>query len=150
MSIFLPHSEVRMYDPSGDSTIPSTSKKRKFEEMQEEAEEAPEEPVTPVVKSKKPKKEQVTEGEWENRKNGGKPINEIFLMLTLVLFAWFIEEEAAEEPPKKKKKKKKEADAEEPQEVKEEEEVAAVTEVGIFNLTQTPRFRLPILGVRLC
>lgn len=47
-------SEVRIYDPSGDSTIPSTSKKRKFEEMEEE--EAAE-PVTPVVKSKKSKKE---------------------------------------------------------------------------------------------
>lgn len=67
---FSPYSEVRMYDPSGDSTIPSTSKKRKFEEMQEqeEEEEAPEEPVTPVVKSKKPKKEQVTEGEWKPEK----------------------------------------------------------------------------------
>ncbi|XP_036947696.1 nucleolar protein 58 [Acanthopagrus latus] len=93
-------SEVRMYDPSGDSTIPSTSKKRKFEEMKEE-EEAAEEPETPVVKAKKPKKEAVTE-----------------------------EEEAVEEePPKKKKKKKKdkkaEAEAEEP---KEEEEEVAVTE----------------------
>lgn len=48
-------SEVRVYDPSGDSTIPSTSKKRKFEEMEEEEEAA--EPVTPVVKSKKSKKE---------------------------------------------------------------------------------------------
>lgn len=70
----------------------------------------------------------------------------MFLMLTLVLFAWPIEEEVVEEPPKKKKKKKKEA--EEPKE--EEEEVAAVTEVGIFNLTQTPRFHMPILGVQLC
>lgn len=62
-----------MYDPSGDSTIPSTSKKRKFEEMQEEEEEeAPEEPVTPVVKSKKPKKEQVTEGEWKPEKTVAK------------------------------------------------------------------------------
>lgn len=69
-------------------------------------------------------------------------------MLTLVLFAWLIEEEAAEEPPKKKKKKKKEAEAEEPKE--QEEEVVAVTEVGIFNLSQTPRFHLPILGVQLC
>ncbi|XP_030266224.1 nucleolar protein 58 isoform X1 [Sparus aurata] len=96
-------SEVRMYDPSGDSTIPSTSKKRKFEEMkeEEEEEEAAEAPETPVVKAKKAKKEAVTE-----------------------------EEEAVEEePPKKKKKKKKdkkaEAEAEEP---KEEEEEVAVTE----------------------
>uniref|UniRef100_UPI003AAFBC37 nucleolar protein 58 isoform X3 n=1 Tax=Centroberyx gerrardi TaxID=166262 RepID=UPI003AAFBC37 len=50
-------SDVKMYDPSGDSTIPSTSKKRKFEEVEEEAEE----PVTPVVKVKKPKKEPVAE-----------------------------------------------------------------------------------------
>ncbi|GAA6216166.1 nucleolar protein 58-like [Lates japonicus] len=92
-------SEIKMYDPSGDSTIPSTSKKRKFEE--EEAEE----PVTPVVKPKKPKKELVTEEEEAEA------------------------EAEAEETPKKKKKKKKdkkgEAEAEEP---KEEEEEVAVTE----------------------
>ncbi|XP_029942249.1 nucleolar protein 58 [Salarias fasciatus] len=97
-------SEVKMYDPSGDSTIPSTSKKRKFEEVEEE-EEAGEEPVTPAVKAKKPKKEP---GVAE-------------------------EAEAAEETPKKKKKKKKdksaEAEQEEPavkEEVKEEEEEEAV------------------------
>merc|ERR1719419_1119089 len=51
-------SEVRIYDPSGDSTIPSTSKKRKFEETEDgDAEE----PVTPAVKSKKAKKEAVAE-----------------------------------------------------------------------------------------
>ena len=50
-----------MYDPSGDSTIPSTSKKRKFEEVEEEE---PEAPVTPAVKSKKAKKEAVVEGGW--------------------------------------------------------------------------------------
>lgn len=96
-------SEVRMYDPSGDSTIPSTSKKRKFEEMAEQ-EEVAEEPVTPAVKSKKPKKEAVKEEEAE-------------------------EEAVTEEPPKKKKKKKKdkaeEAEVEEP---KEEEEEVAVSE----------------------
>lgn len=53
-------SEVRIYDPSGDSTIPSTSKKRKLEEM----EEAADEPATPVVKSKKAKKEVAAEGGW--------------------------------------------------------------------------------------
>lgn len=78
-------SEVKMYDPSGDSTIPSTSRKRKFEEI-EEPEEA-EEPTTPVVKTKKIKKEAVTEGE----ETPG----------------------ASEEPPKKKKKKKKDKKAEE-------------------------------------
>ncbi|TKS66184.1 Nucleolar protein 58 [Collichthys lucidus] len=80
-------SEVKIYDPSGDSTIPSTSKKRKFEQVEEE--EEAEEVATPVVKSKKAKKEAVTE----------------------------VEEAAAEETPKKKKKKKKvEAEAEEPEE----------------------------------
>lgn len=64
---FSVYSEVRIYDPSGDSTIPSTSKKRKFEEVEEEAADEPE---TPVVKSKKPKKEPVTEGGWNgNQKN---------------------------------------------------------------------------------
>uniref|UniRef100_A0A672IQS9 Nucleolar protein 58 n=1 Tax=Salarias fasciatus TaxID=181472 RepID=A0A672IQS9_SALFA len=82
-------SEVKMYDPSGDSTIPSTSKKRKFEEVEEE-EEAGEEPVTPAVKAKKPKKEP---GVAE-------------------------EAEAAEETPKKKKKKKKDKSAEAEQEEK--------------------------------
>ncbi|XP_008283621.1 nucleolar protein 58 isoform X2 [Stegastes partitus] len=92
-------SEVRIYDPSGDSTIPSTSKKRKFEEVEEE--EAADEPATPAVKSKKPKKEQVTEAETE----------------------------PAEETPKKKKKKKKDKKAEEEAEQpKEEEEEVAVTE----------------------
>ncbi|XP_074520721.1 nucleolar protein 58 isoform X2 [Halichoeres trimaculatus] len=93
-------SEVRVYDPSGDSTIPSTSKKRKFEEMEEE-EEATEEPVTPVVKAKKPKKEPVTE-----------------------------EEEAAapEEPPKKKKKKKKVKPEEEEMAVEEAVAEEAPTE----------------------
>lgn len=61
MLIFILYSEVKIYDPSGDSTIPSTSKKRKFEEVEEEEEEA-EEVATPVVKSKKAKKEAVTEG----------------------------------------------------------------------------------------
>ncbi|XP_073318373.1 nucleolar protein 58 isoform X1 [Pagrus major] len=95
-------SEVRMYDPSGDSTIPSTSKKRKFEEMEEEEEEAAEEPETPVVKAKKPKKEAVPEEEEEA-----------------------VEEETPKKKKKKKKDKKAEAEAEEP---KEEEEEVAVTE----------------------
>lgn len=92
-------SEVRMYDPSGDSTIPSTSKKRKFEEVEEEEAE---EPVTPAVKSKKPKKEPVTEEEAETSA-------------------------VAEETPKKKKKKKKDKKEEAEPEVSKEEEVA-VTE----------------------
>ncbi|XP_070786714.1 nucleolar protein 58 isoform X3 [Enoplosus armatus] len=92
-------SEVRIYDPSGDSTIPSTSKKRKFEEVEEE--EAAEEPVTPVVKSKKAKKEPVAAAETSA---------------------------AAEETPKKKKKKKDKKAEAEPEEPKDEEEEVAVTE----------------------
>lgn len=45
---------MRIYDPSGDSTIPSTSKKRKIEEVAEE--DAPE---TKAAKTKKSKKEPV-------------------------------------------------------------------------------------------
>uniref|UniRef100_A0A3P8SQ29 Nucleolar protein 58 n=1 Tax=Amphiprion percula TaxID=161767 RepID=A0A3P8SQ29_AMPPE len=95
-------SEVRIYDPSGDSTIPSTSKKRKFEEVEDD--EAADETATPAVKSKKPKKEPKTEEEEEEA----------------------VTAEAEETPKKKKKKKKdKKAEAEEPRE-EEEEQVAAV------------------------
>lgn len=45
---------MRIYDPSGDSTIPSTSKKRKFEEVAQE-----DLPETPAAKVKKAKKEPV-------------------------------------------------------------------------------------------
>lgn len=74
---FFLHSEVRIYDPSGDSTIPSTSKKRKFEEVEEEEADAP---ATPVVKSKKPKKEAVTEGGW----NGNEP--DIVIKMSIIKF----------------------------------------------------------------
>ncbi|KAG5833170.1 hypothetical protein ANANG_G00273010 [Anguilla anguilla] len=100
-------SDVRVYDPSGDSTLPSGSKKRKFEEVDPEAEAEVEEAKPAEAKAKKPKKEAAAE-----------------------------EPEAAaeetEEPPKKKKKKKEKRQAEEAaaaeevmEEVKEEEEVAA-------------------------
>lgn len=99
-------SEVKMYDPSGDSTFPSTSKKRKFEEVEEE--EAPEEVETPVLKAKKPKKEPGTEE---------------------------VEETPAGETPKKKKKKKdkkreetEEAAEEAAVETKDEEMEVPVTE----------------------
>ncbi|XP_068101212.1 nucleolar protein 58 [Hyperolius riggenbachi] len=53
-------SEVRTYDPSGDSTLPSVPKKRKFEEVEEEEEE--EKPVEiKVKKSKRPKIEETEE-----------------------------------------------------------------------------------------
>lgn len=94
-------SEVRIYDPSGDSTIPSTSKKRKFEEVEEEDAT---EPTTPAVKPKKAKRELVI-GEEEQAETSA----------------------AAEETPKKKKKKK-DKKAEEEMEEPKEEEVVAVTE----------------------
>ncbi|KAM6945541.1 nucleolar protein 58 [Aplochiton taeniatus] len=96
-------SDVKFYDPSGDSTLPSTSKKRKFEEVEEEDVA---EVSTPVpVKVKKPKKEPVA-AEPEP------------------------EEATAEQPPKKKKKKEKKAKAAEEEvemEVKDEEEEAVVS-----------------------
>ncbi|XP_043966213.1 nucleolar protein 58 [Gambusia affinis] len=92
-------SEVKIYDPSGDSTIPSTSKKRKFEEVEGETSE--QDPVTPVAKSKKPKKEPAAEEQ---------------------------EAETAAESPKKKKKKKEKKAEEEPEEPKEEEEEMLVSE----------------------
>uniref|UniRef100_A0A8C6U626 Nucleolar protein 58 n=1 Tax=Neogobius melanostomus TaxID=47308 RepID=A0A8C6U626_9GOBI len=103
-------SEVKIYDPSGDSTIPSTSKKRKFEEVEEA--EAAEEPTTPAFKPKKPKKEPVAEEEAEETPG------------------------TSEEPPKKKKKKKKDKKAEEEvvaevEEAKEEEMEMPVTEVRV-------------------
>lgn len=52
---------MKIYDPSGDSTIPSTSKKRKFEEVEQQ--EAAEEPTTSGMKTKKPKKEPQVQGE---------------------------------------------------------------------------------------
>uniref|UniRef100_A0A8D2ZDF6 Nucleolar protein 58 n=2 Tax=Scophthalmus maximus TaxID=52904 RepID=A0A8D2ZDF6_SCOMX len=118
-------SEVRMYDPSGDSTIPSTSKKRKFEEVEEE--EEAEEPVTPVVKSKKAKKEKVVEG--------------VQVILKDIYIFFLVEEAetsaAAEETPKKKKKKKdKKAEPE------EEVEEVAVTEVKIILKMICKRFLL--------
>uniref|UniRef100_A0A087XED3 Nucleolar protein 58 n=1 Tax=Poecilia formosa TaxID=48698 RepID=A0A087XED3_POEFO len=91
-------SEVKIYDPSGDSTIPSTSKKRKFEEV--EGEKSEQDPV-PVTKFKKPKKEPVAEEQ---------------------------EAETAAESPKKKKKKKEKKAEEEPEEPKEEDEEIPISE----------------------
>ncbi|XP_043931033.1 nucleolar protein 58 [Protopterus annectens] len=87
-------SEVRTYDPSGDSTLPSVPKKRKFEEV-----EAEEEQEVPKVKVKKEKRETEIAG-------------------------WAPEEEPEVEEvevtsKKKKKRRKEEAAAEEFVEVKE-------------------------------
>ncbi|XP_037552606.1 nucleolar protein 58 isoform X3 [Nematolebias whitei] len=117
-------SEVKIYDPSGDSTIPSTSKKRKFEEVREEEEE---EPVTPVVKSKKSRKEpeeaetpaaETTDPPKKKKKKEKKTEEEP---------KEEEEEVAVSETTKKKKKKDKTAQQEEP---KEEEEEVAVSETS--------------------
>lgn len=112
-------SDVKVYDPSGDSTIPA--KKRKFEEV----EEGDEEEKAAEVKPKKVKKEATQEAEAETetpkkkkkkekRKAEEEPKSE--------------EEAAAvspaEETTEKKKKKKKRAAEEE---LKEEVEEAAVS-----------------------
>ncbi|MEE6490157.1 hypothetical protein FKM82_015791 [Ascaphus truei] len=59
-------SEVRTYDPSGDSTLPSIPKKRKFEEVEQEEEEKP---VVKVKKAKKPKLQEVEEEPAEKPRN---------------------------------------------------------------------------------
>lgn len=56
------NSDVKLYDPSGDSTLPTVAKKRKIEEVEEAEEE--DKPVE--VKAKKAKKEMPTEGEIKN------------------------------------------------------------------------------------
>lgn len=114
-------SDVKVYDPSGDSTLPTVSKKRKIEEVEEGEEE--EKPVE--AKAKKVKREAPTEGEAETetpkkkKKKDKKKAEEEYKPE---------EEETAvspaEETTKKKKKEKKRAAEEEP---KEEEEEAAVS-----------------------
>ncbi|XP_048091309.1 nucleolar protein 58 isoform X3 [Alosa alosa] len=89
-------SDVKVYDPSGDSTLPTTSKKRKIEEV-EPAEEEEEQPVQ--SKPKKIKKEKGVAAAAE------EPPAEA--------------EEAETSEPKKKKKKKHKAEEPKP----EEEEV---------------------------
>lgn len=93
-------SEVKVYDPSGDSTLPSTSKKRKIEEVEVDI-SAPSTPVVP--KTKKPKVETEEAA---------------------------AEEAAEETPKKKKKKKKSKEAAEEEEAVKEEPMEEAETSVG--------------------
>ncbi|MGH0148203.1 UNVERIFIED_CONTAM: hypothetical protein FKN15_043118 [Acipenser sinensis] len=85
-------SEVKTYDPSGDSTLPSVSKKRKLEEAEEPTE----------VKVKKMKKERIPEEAEEEEEEAAAAAAA-----------------AAEEPPKKKKKKHEPAEEEEPAAVEE-------------------------------
>uniref|UniRef100_A0A8C7ZSA4 Nucleolar protein 58 n=1 Tax=Oryzias sinensis TaxID=183150 RepID=A0A8C7ZSA4_9TELE len=121
-------SEVKIYDPSGDSTIPSTSKKRKFEEVEQQ--EAAEEPTTSGMKPKKPKKEPQVQGEqaMKGRHEGLRCSRRS--SLTMRISEETPETSAEPETPKKKKKKKEKKAVEEPaEELKEEEEEVAVMEV---------------------
>ncbi|XP_078259838.1 nucleolar protein 58 isoform X2 [Rhinoraja longicauda] len=101
-------SEVKTYDPSGDSTLPSLSKKRKIEETDDGEEQAeikspkktmlsePSETVLegeqpPKKKKKKEKKQEVTVKQEEEEEEEEEPSTSF----------------VAETPEKKKKKKKK-------------------------------------------
>lgn len=117
------NSDVKLYDPSGDSTLPTAAKKRKIEEVEEAEEE--DKPVE--VKAKKIKKETPTEGERKNTVNN-------IVLISCIFEIWnesnktYLPAEAEEaateetETPKKKKKKKKQQQEEE---VQIEEEAAA-------------------------
>ncbi|KAL1021699.1 hypothetical protein UPYG_G00016780 [Umbra pygmaea] len=109
-------SEVKVYDPSGDSTLPTFSKKRKFEEVEEEV-------ATPIaVKTKKPKKEPVEEPEASTSaepptkkkkkkdKNVEPMVEEVKDEEEEALVS--ATEESTEKRKKKKKKKIKEEDGE--------------------------------------
>lgn len=76
----LPASDVKVYDPSGDSTLPSVSKKRKIEEV-EEGDEEEEKPVQ--AKAKKVKQEPPAEG-----KHPYSRTLSWLLLLTLVKCKW--------------------------------------------------------------
>nr|AAH77204.1 MGC78950 protein [Xenopus laevis] len=103
-------SEVRTYDPSGDSTLPAVPKKRKFEEVEEE-----EQPTEIKVKAKKAKvevvqEEEEIEEETPKKKKKKKKIKVEEEEAEAVEVE--VEEEepstsTAAETPKKKKKKKK-------------------------------------------
>uniref|UniRef100_A0A9J7ZT08 Nucleolar protein 58 n=1 Tax=Cyprinus carpio carpio TaxID=630221 RepID=A0A9J7ZT08_CYPCA len=119
-------SDVKVYDPSGDSTLPTVSKKRKIEEVEEGEEK--EKPVE--AKAKKVKREAPTEEEAETETPKKKKKKE----------KKKAEEESkpeeeeraispAEEMTKKKKKEKKRAAEEEPKEEVEEAAVSPAEEV---------------------
>ncbi|KAI2663307.1 Nucleolar protein 58 [Labeo rohita] len=114
-------SDVKVYDPSGDFTLPTVSKKRKIEEVEEgEEEEKPVETKAKKVKRDAPTEEAAeTETPKKKKKKDKKRTEEETKPE---------EEETAvspaEETPKKKKKDKKRAAEEEP---KEETEEAAVS-----------------------
>ncbi|XP_030637135.1 nucleolar protein 58 isoform X3 [Chanos chanos] len=116
-------SDIKVYDPSGDSTLPTASKKRKIEEVEEAVEE--EKPVE--AKAKKAKKETPQEAEAETetpkkkkKKDKKRKAEEEEGAAAAAATAEEVTEEAAEaaapaeETTEKKKKKKK-------KQVKEEE-----------------------------
>ncbi|KAK2888906.1 hypothetical protein QQF64_029091 [Cirrhinus molitorella] len=117
-------SDVKVYDPSGDFTLPTTSKKRKIEEVEESEEQekpveakakkakrdAPTEEATEAAETEAPKKKK--KKEKKRAEEESKPEEEETAV------------SPAEEMPKKKKKEKKRAAEEE---LKEETEEAAVS-----------------------
>ncbi|XP_017337765.1 nucleolar protein 58 isoform X1 [Ictalurus punctatus] len=112
-------SDVKLYDPSGDSTLPTVAKKRKIEEVEEAEEE--DKPVE--VKAKKAKKEMPTEEaeetETHKKKKKKKKKQE-------EEEAEMEEEEAVAGPAevtteKKKKKKEKKVEPEEEEVIPTEE-----------------------------
>uniref|UniRef100_W5UE71 Nucleolar protein 58 n=1 Tax=Ictalurus punctatus TaxID=7998 RepID=W5UE71_ICTPU len=111
-------SDVKLYDPSGDSTLPTVAKKRKIEEVEEAEEE--DKPVE--VKAKKAKKEMPTEEaeetETHKKKKKKKKQEEEEAEME--------EEEAVAGPAevtteKKKKKKEKKVEPEEEEVIPTEE-----------------------------
>ncbi|XP_017337766.1 nucleolar protein 58 isoform X2 [Ictalurus punctatus] len=111
-------SDVKLYDPSGDSTLPTVAKKRKIEEVEEAEEE--DKPVE--VKAKKAKKEMPTEAEetetHKKKKKKKKKQEEEEAEME--------EEEAVAGPAevtteKKKKKKEKKVEPEEEEVIPTEE-----------------------------
>ncbi|XP_072539648.1 nucleolar protein 58 [Salminus brasiliensis] len=108
-------SDVKVYDPSGDSTLPSVSKKRKIEEVEEaEEEDKPVEVKAKKVKKEAPAEETEAAAETETPKKKKKKKKQLQEEEEQPA----VEEEAAveETTEKKKKKKEKKREAEEEQE----------------------------------
>ncbi|XP_062853829.1 nucleolar protein 58 [Trichomycterus rosablanca] len=115
-------SDVKFYDPSGDSTLPTVSKKRKIEEVEEEEEEKPVEVKAKKVKKETPTKEAEAseEAETETPKKKKKKKEKKQEAEVKVEEEETVEEETAPQTSEKKEKKKRKLEA-------EEEEEAAVS-----------------------
>ncbi|XP_069839403.1 nucleolar protein 58 [Dendropsophus ebraccatus] len=108
-------SEVRTYDPSGDSTLPPVPRKRKIEEVEEEEQPA----EVKVKKAKKPKVDVPEEEEEPEVEETPKKKKKKKKVLKTEEEEELEEEPStsiAEEPSKKKKKKKKKSKQEEEEE----------------------------------